>query len=214
MLLFASKDDEGRFFWVTPGGGSERGETAEETARRELRKETGLVDIELGPELWRRRGRASWGGVAYDCREHWFLARVAAFQLDTDGFTELERHLIVGHRWWTVDDLAAATDRLVLISRPDPAGGVHSPPRGAKPLPHLSRRSTSDVGRASGVTNPTCCYVGTQWSVAFDTLHPVPWSVRRVPRPVAGRVGVACRAPTGQTRRTDQESLDRDLLGR
>ncbi len=56
VLLFASTDDDGRSFWYPPGGGSEPGEAAEETARRELWGETGLNDIELGAEIWRRRG--------------------------------------------------------------------------------------------------------------------------------------------------------------
>jgi len=61
----------------------------------------------------RDRGLAAWGGVTYDCRERWFLARVAAFRVDTSGFTDQERTAIGGHRWWTLDDLAAASDRLV-----------------------------------------------------------------------------------------------------
>ncbi len=43
----------------------------------------------------------------------WFLARVPESTIDTAGFTENEKALIVGHRWWTLDELAAATDRLV-----------------------------------------------------------------------------------------------------
>jgi 8-oxo-dGTP pyrophosphatase MutT (NUDIX family) len=113
VLLFASVDDDGRRFWYPPGGGSEPGETAEETARRELWEETGLRDVELGAEIWRRRGLASWGGVTYDCRERWFLARVAECRVDTRGFTEQEQRSIAVHRWWTVGELASTADRLV-----------------------------------------------------------------------------------------------------
>ncbi len=113
VLLFASNDDDGRPFWYPPGGGSEPGETAEETARREPWEETGLTDVELAAEIWRRRGLASWGGATYDCRERWFLARVAECRIDTTRFTEQERRAIAAHRWWTVDELAATADRLV-----------------------------------------------------------------------------------------------------
>ena len=113
VLLFASHDDDGRPFWYPPGGGAEPGETAEETARRELWEETGLTGVELEAEIWRRRGLASWGGVTYDGRERWFLARVAPYRIDTSGFTTEEQRSIVAHRWWTVDELAAAADRLV-----------------------------------------------------------------------------------------------------
>ena len=114
VLLFRSHDErDGHAFWFPPGGASEAGETAEETALRELWEETGLRDVPLVAEIWRRRGIAAWGGVTYDCRERWFLARVPESAVDTAGFSEVERASIVGHRWWTPAELDAATDRLV-----------------------------------------------------------------------------------------------------
>jgi 8-oxo-dGTP pyrophosphatase MutT (NUDIX family) len=112
VLLFAAHDEGGERLWFPPGGGREAGETAKETARRELREETGLTGVEIGPEIWRRRFLALWDGASYDVRERCFLARVAAGDIDTGGFTELERRSIVDHRWWTVDELAATTNQL------------------------------------------------------------------------------------------------------
>jgi len=114
VLLFVSHDErDGHAFWFPPGGASEGDETAEETALRELREETGLRDVTLVAEIWRRRGIATWGGVTYDSRERWFLARVPESAVDTAGFSEVEQALIAGHRWWTLDELDASTDRLV-----------------------------------------------------------------------------------------------------
>ncbi len=115
VLLFAGTADDGRRFWFPPGGGSEPGESVEETARRELREETGLIDIALAGEIGRRRALVSWDGVTYDLRERWFVARVAPFELDTNGFTDLERSSINDHRWWTVEELEDSTERLIPV---------------------------------------------------------------------------------------------------
>lgn len=40
------------FFWVTPGGEVQGGETYEEAARRELWEETGIEQADLGAWLW------------------------------------------------------------------------------------------------------------------------------------------------------------------
>jgi 8-oxo-dGTP pyrophosphatase MutT (NUDIX family) len=112
VLLFASTDEAGRRFWFTPGGGMGPGESIEETARRELLEELGLINIVLGPELWRWSAVLSWGGVTYDGSERGFLVRVPAFDIDTSGFTDEEKVAISAHRWWTVEELEGASDRL------------------------------------------------------------------------------------------------------
>jgi 8-oxo-dGTP pyrophosphatase MutT (NUDIX family) len=114
VLLFRSHDErDGHAFWFPPGGASEGDETAEETALRELWEETGIRDVALVAEIWRRRAISAWGGVTYDCRERWFLARVPESAVDTAGFSEVERASIVDYRWWTQAELDAAADRLV-----------------------------------------------------------------------------------------------------
>jgi 8-oxo-dGTP pyrophosphatase MutT (NUDIX family) len=114
VLLFRGHDPaqpEVRF-WFSPGGGIEPGESAEQAARRELWEETGLAEVDLGPHIWDRRHVVAFNSAVTDNRETWFLARVPAFEIDTSGFTGIERLVMPEHRWWTVPALADTSDLL------------------------------------------------------------------------------------------------------
>ena len=114
LLLFSSQDEsDGHTFWYPVGGGVEDGETYEQAGAREVAEETGLTGLALETEVWRRRKTGSMGGIAYLFHERYYLARVPAFDISTDGFTENERTSIVGHRWWSLDELASTADRLI-----------------------------------------------------------------------------------------------------
>jgi len=98
--------------WVTPGGALEPGETDEYAARRELAEETGLLDVRLGPVVWHRTHVFRFGEEWLESQERFFVARVDALEVSTDGRTDLEREVMRAHRWWTVEKIAAATNEV------------------------------------------------------------------------------------------------------
>jgi 8-oxo-dGTP pyrophosphatase MutT (NUDIX family) len=97
--------------WFTIGGGIEPGESLYEAAAREAREETGFDDVVLGEVAWRdevtlpdRKQRA----VLF--RDAFILARCAGGEVSRAGWQALEREFVDDIRWWTLDELAAATE--------------------------------------------------------------------------------------------------------
>ena len=112
-LLFRGVDpmnSSGGTWWFTPGGGREGDESDEQTARREVFEETGhQVDVMSGPVL-HREFDVVFAGEPIHQVEVYFVAYVAAFEPHSIGWTELERHTILDHRWWSPADLEASTE--------------------------------------------------------------------------------------------------------
>jgi TDG/mug DNA glycosylase family protein len=103
-ILLLRYGDEYGAWWITPGGGREEGEADEQTLRRELDEEVGLVEFALGPRLWELRGwtRQEPGFGSFVQRV--YLVRVVRFE---------PPHLTEAHdvRWFTPSELKTVTTR-------------------------------------------------------------------------------------------------------
>jgi 8-oxo-dGTP pyrophosphatase MutT (NUDIX family) len=115
VLLFSGIDralpDEPPL-WFPVGGAVEDGETLDDAAVRETGEETGFQIGIVGPALFTRSFQWVFEGRACDQEETYFLARVSGEPPAERRWSEVERATIVGHRWWTVDELRC-TDETV-----------------------------------------------------------------------------------------------------
>ena len=102
-LLLRYGDEYGHW-WVPSGGGREPGESDEQTVRRELEEEIGLVDFEMGPLLWEREGWTLVEPGFGSFLSRVYLVRVSRFD---------PPHLTEAHelRWFTAAELEHASTR-------------------------------------------------------------------------------------------------------
>ena len=103
---------ERRVFWGLPGGAMEEGEDPLGALRRELREETGLDGVDIGPELWFGSNEITLHGKPTRTHERFFLVRTPAHDLDFTAWTPAERRVIRQHRWWSVSELFATADNV------------------------------------------------------------------------------------------------------
>lgn len=102
----------GQTFWATPGGSLEAGETYEDSARRELLEETGLRIDEPGPQVGQRTVIFQTpDGEMVTADERFFVIRVDGLKISADLWTEVEREVMVEHRWWSASDLRSTPEQ-------------------------------------------------------------------------------------------------------
>ena len=108
-LLFEDSDPgvPGTSWWMTPGGGVDPQESEAAAAVREVAEETGYVlsEAELIGPVARRHVVHGYSDEVIEQDEAFFLARVVPFEVDVSDHTPDEKLTILGHRWWSHDDL-------------------------------------------------------------------------------------------------------------
>ncbi|MEO6886289.1 MAG: NUDIX domain-containing protein [Jatrophihabitantaceae bacterium] len=102
--------------WLTPGGGLEPDELPWQAAVREVFEETGIV-IHLGansPEVLTTRRLWSWRHLHFDQTDHFFMARVpVGVNVVPQALTEVESLTVLGHDWWTAEQLRTTGEQVV-----------------------------------------------------------------------------------------------------
>ncbi|TJZ94752.1 NUDIX domain-containing protein [Actinacidiphila oryziradicis] len=105
--------DENGGFWATAGGSLEDQEDYPTAARRELREELGLDNVELGPQLAERSQVHHVGGRPAHQVERYYLARIDPAAVDPARATQPDG--IRARRWWTLGELRATQETVYPI---------------------------------------------------------------------------------------------------
>lgn len=116
IFLIRSEDpvDARKPEWLEiPGGGIGPGEDSAATCLRELREETGITEVRMGPCVWTQYVEYTFSGLRFESHERIHLAWCDGGDFRPRGLEALEAAAFIGARWWTLEDLLANSEPTV-----------------------------------------------------------------------------------------------------
>lgn len=98
-----------------PGGGVGYGEDSAATCLRELREETGITDVEIGPCIWTQYVEYTFAGLRFESHDRIHVAWCDGGEYAPTGLEALEADAFISARWWSLDDLLANDEPTVPV---------------------------------------------------------------------------------------------------
>ena len=96
--------------WTVPGGGIEKGETAQQCVTREIHEETGLHGAIVSRELWRCDFRFHFRQKERRIVERYFLVQAEQFEPTTENMIDYELEWMMGFKWWSAEAILSSRD--------------------------------------------------------------------------------------------------------
>lgn len=100
------------FFWITPGGRLEEGESYEEGLQRELYEETGITDAVIERELFLDSFTFYEKKIPRNVSNRYYLLRTKTTEVTDENLYDYEREQIVELRWWSLSEINATKETI------------------------------------------------------------------------------------------------------